>query len=264
VPTVLITGASRGIGRATALWLAARGWHVFAGVRRPEDGEALVASGTGQITPVTLDISDDEQVAGLETVLPGTLDAVVNNAGVVVGGPVEAVPVSELRRQLEINVVAQAAVTQAVLPRLRASRGRLVYVSSVSGLIATPMMGPYSASKFALEEMVDALRMEVKPWGIRVSLVLPAQTDTDLWRGAEQELDASTAALAPNHRELYAKHIAGSQDDPAFDKGSRPRRRCGGHDREGAHCLAAAGPLRGRGQRPGPGDLRPRAADADP
>jgi NAD(P)-dependent dehydrogenase (short-subunit alcohol dehydrogenase family) len=209
VLTVLITGASRGIGRATTMWLAARGWHVFAAVRRPEDGEALVASATGQITPVMLDISDDEQVAALETALPGTLDAVVNNAGVVVAGPVEAVPVSELRRQLEINVIAQAAVTQAVLPRLRASRGRLVFVSSVSGLIATPMFGPYSASKFALEAMVDALRLEVKPWGIRVSLVLPAQTDTDLWRGAEQELDETTAALAPNHRELYAKHIDG-------------------------------------------------------
>jgi NAD(P)-dependent dehydrogenase (short-subunit alcohol dehydrogenase family) len=113
---------------------------------------------------VQLDITDDEQVAALVNVLPDTLNAVVNNAGVVVAGPVEVVPVAELRRQLEINVVGQAAVTQAVLPRLRSSRGRLVFVSSVSGLIATPMFGPYSASKFALEAMVDALRMELAPW----------------------------------------------------------------------------------------------------
>jgi NAD(P)-dependent dehydrogenase (short-subunit alcohol dehydrogenase family) len=209
VPTVLITGASRGIGRATTLWLAARGWDVFAGVRTPEDGAALVAPASGRITPVQIDITDEQQVAALDGVLPSSLNAVVNNAGIVVAGPLEAVPVSELRRQLEINVVGQAAVTQAVLPRLRASRGRLVFVSSVSGLIATPMFGPYSASKFALEAMVDALRMEVKPWGIGVSLVLPAQTDTDLWRHAEQDLDEATASLTPAHRELYAKHIAG-------------------------------------------------------
>jgi NAD(P)-dependent dehydrogenase (short-subunit alcohol dehydrogenase family) len=209
VQTVLITGASRGIGRATTMWLAGRGWHVYAGVRSPEDGAALGAPASGQITPVQLDITDDEQVAALVNVLPDTLNAVVNNAGVVVAGPVEAVPVAELRRQLEINVVGQAAVTQAVLPRLRFSRGRLVFVSSVSGLIATPMFGPYSASKFALEAMVDALRMELAPWGIRVALVEPAQTDTDLWRHAEQDLDEAAAGLTPAHRELYAKHIAG-------------------------------------------------------
>lgn len=209
MPTVLITGASRGIGRAAALGLAAREWQVFAGVRRPEDGTPLAAAAPGQITPVTLDITDSEQVAALDAVLPAHLDGVVNNAGVVVAGPVEAVPISELRRQLEVNVVAQAAMTQAVLPRLRASRGRLVFVSSVSGRVATPMFGPYSASKFALEALVDALRIEVRPWGIRVSLIEPAQTDTDLWRHAEQDLDTFVAELNPWHRELYAKHITG-------------------------------------------------------
>lgn len=209
MPTVLITGASRGIGRATALWLADRGWDVYAGVRQAQDGDALAEGGAGRITPLQLDITDAAQVAALDDALPARLDAVVNNAGVVVAGPVEAVPVAELRRQLEVNVVGQATVTQALLPRLRASRGRVVFVSSVSGLIATPMFGPYSASKFALEAMVDALRMEVAPWGIRVVLVQPAQTDTDLWRHAEQDLDQTAATLSPAHRELYARHIAG-------------------------------------------------------
>ena len=148
-------------------------------------------------------------MAALDQRLPHDLDAVVNNAGVVVGGPIEAIPASELRRQLEVNVVGQAAVTQAVLPRLRASKGRIVFVSSLSGLVATPMMGAYNASKFALEGMADALRMELAPWGIRVVLVEPAQTDTDLWRKADADLDDAVASLTAEHRELYAKHIEG-------------------------------------------------------
>ncbi|MEO8968965.1 MAG: SDR family NAD(P)-dependent oxidoreductase, partial [Solirubrobacteraceae bacterium] len=135
MPTVLITGASRGIGRATASWLAARGWDVIAGVRSAADGATLAAAAPGRITPVTLDITDEAQLAALAGQLPERLDAVVNNAGVVVAGPVEAIPVAELRRQLEINVVGQAAVTQAVLPRLRAAQGRVVFVSSVSGRV---------------------------------------------------------------------------------------------------------------------------------
>ncbi len=209
MPSVLVTGAARGIGRATALRLAAAGWDVIAGLRRPEDGDQLVAPHPDRIRPLALDVTDDAQVAALDGSLPATLDAVVNNAGVVVAGPLEAVPTAELRRQLEVNVVGQAAVTQAVLPRLRASRGRVVFISSLSGRVATPMFGPYNASKFALEGLADALRMEVAPWGIRVVLVEPAQTDTDLWRHAERDLDDAVASLSPAHRELYAKHIAG-------------------------------------------------------
>src|SRR5437588_12997424 len=118
MPTVLVTGAARGIGRATTLRLASRGWDVIAGVRRAEDGDALAGSAPERITAAMLDVTDEAQVAALEQALPAQLDAIVNNAGVVVGGPLEAVPLSELRQQLEVNVVGQAAVTQAVLPRL--------------------------------------------------------------------------------------------------------------------------------------------------
>lgn len=209
MPSVLVTGAARGIGRATVLRLAGDGWDVIAGVRRPEDGQPLIEAQPDRVSAVTLDVTDPEQVAALDGVLPERLDALVNNAGVVVGGPVEAVPPSELRRQFEVNVVGQVAVTQAVLPRLRASRGRIVFVSSLSGRVSTPMTGAYSASKFALEALADATRMELAPWGVRVALVEPAQTDTDMWRSADDALTESVAQLAPAHRDLYAKHIAG-------------------------------------------------------
>jgi short chain dehydrogenase len=135
--TVLVTGAARGIGRATALRLADAGWDVIAGVRGAEDGETLAQERPGRISSLILDITDGSHVAALNSALPERLDAVVNNAGVAVGGPIEAVPLSELRRQLDVNVVGQAAVTQAVLPRLRETRGRLVFVSSLSGRVAS-------------------------------------------------------------------------------------------------------------------------------
>jgi NAD(P)-dependent dehydrogenase (short-subunit alcohol dehydrogenase family) len=207
--TVLVTGAARGIGRATALRLAKAGWDVLAGVRKEADGAALMAESPDRLTPVLLDITSAEDVAALAERLPETLDAVVNNAGVAVGGPVEVLPIDEWRRQFETNLFGQVAVTQAVLPRLRAARGRIVFVSSVSGRVATPMTGAYNASKFALEGMADALRLELRPWGIKVSLVEPAQTDTDVWRRADTELEDTAATLPPAHRELYARHIDG-------------------------------------------------------
>ena len=211
MPTALITGASRGIGRATAFRLAAAGWDVIGGVRDEEAGESLIQGSGGTITPVVLDITDDGQVAALEQVLPATLDAVVNNAGVVVGGPVEGVPIPEFRRQLEVNLIGQVAVTQAVLPRIRAARGRIVFVSSLSGWISSPMVGAYSASKFGLEGMADALRIELRPWHIPVVLVEPAQTSTDMWHNAMDQVDATVAMMTPDHRRLYAKHIEGQR-----------------------------------------------------
>ncbi|HEU4974049.1 MAG TPA: SDR family NAD(P)-dependent oxidoreductase [Baekduia sp.] len=211
MPSVLITGAARGIGRAAALRLARAGWTVHAGVRQAADGvELAVAAGAGtRITPVVLDVADAAQVAALDAVLPGRLDAVVNNAGIAVGGPIEGLDLAELRRGLEVNVVGAVAVTQAVLPRLRASRGRVVFVSSVSGRVSSPMLGAYSASKFALEAIADALRVEVRPWGIAVVLIEPGAIDTDMWRTAMDTVAETEAGLAPAVRGLYARHLAG-------------------------------------------------------
>ena len=161
------------------------------------------------MSAVILDVTDADDIANLSQSLPQRLDAVVNNAGVVVAGPIETVTPEEWRKQLDINVVGALAVTQAVLPRLRESRGRVVFISSVNGRISMPMLGPYCASKFALEAAVDALRLEVKAWGIPVVLVEPAQTDTDMWRTADDMVLETEAAMSPEHRELYAKHIAG-------------------------------------------------------
>lgn len=177
---------------------------MYAGVRRHED-----APDSERITPVLLDVTDEQQIAALDGVLPQHLDAVVNNAGIVVDGPIEAIAPSELRRQLEVNVVGQVAVTQAILPRLRASRGRVLFVSSSSGRVVAPWLGAYSASKFALEAVADALRIELRPWGIKVILIEPGNTDTDLWREAGGQLQATAAALSDEHRELYAAHIEG-------------------------------------------------------
>lgn len=208
MPSVLVTGASRGIGKTIATRLAANGWDVIAGVRTEDDGARLRAEDS-RLTPIILDVTNADHLAALDDSLPQWLDAVVNNAGVVVGGPMEAVPAAELRRQLEINVVGQIAVTQAVLPRLRRSRGRIVFISSLNGRIVLPLTGPYCASKFALEAAADALRLELKPWGIHVVVVEPAQTDTDIWRTADALMDETAAAMSSDARGLYERHLDG-------------------------------------------------------
>ncbi len=208
MPSVLVTGAGRGIGRTIADELARRGWDVIAGVRSAADA-AAVGAVHERITGVILDVTDEEHLAALDALLPARLDAVVNNAGIVVAGPMEAVTTDGWRKQLDVNVIGQLAVTRAVLPRLRESQGRVVFISSVNGRLSTPLTGAYSASKFALEAAADALRMELAPWRIPVVLIEPAQTDTDMWRTADTMVADVEAQLTPQLRELYARHVAG-------------------------------------------------------
>ena len=209
MPSVLVTGASRGIGRAIVEHLASSGWDVIAGVRSEQDAAAITAVAPQRVSAVILDVTDADDIAKLSASLPDRLDALVNNAGIVVAGPVEAVTADEWRKQLEINVIGQFAVTRAVLPLLRRARGRIVFISSVNGRISMPMLGPYCASKFALEAGADALRLELRAWGIPVVLVEPAQTDTDMWRTADDMVLQTEAAMSPEHRMLYARHIVG-------------------------------------------------------
>jgi NAD(P)-dependent dehydrogenase (short-subunit alcohol dehydrogenase family) len=211
--SVLITGAGRGIGKATALRLAKAGWTVHAGVRKDEDGAALVEAlgddATGSIIPVALDVTVDDSIAAAAETLPAKLDAVVNNAGIVIDGPVESLTRERLTQQFDVNVAGAVAVTRAVLPKIRAAKGRIVFISSVSGRISTPWTGAYNSSKFALEGMADALRMELRPWKIKVSLIEPANTQTDLWGGAQQMFDDGVEAMTPEERALYKGHMKG-------------------------------------------------------
>ncbi|BBZ20152.1 SDR family NAD(P)-dependent oxidoreductase [Mycolicibacterium gadium] len=209
MPTALVTGASRGIGKGIVEHLAARGWDVIAGVRSQQDADAVTKHDPQRVSSVILDVTSADDIAALEQSLPEQLDAVVNNAGIAVGGAMETLSPDEWRKQLEINVIGALAVTQAVLPRLRRSRGRVVFISSVNGRLSMPLVGAYAASKFALEAAADALRMELNPWKIRVIVVEPAQTDTDMWRTADTMVEDLEAGLTPEHRGLYAKHIAG-------------------------------------------------------
>ena len=208
MPSVLVSGASRGIGESIATHLAAKGWDVFAGVRSDRDADK-VSGQNPRITPVILDVTNPEHVAALYDSLPERLDAVVNNAAVVMTGPMEAVAPAELRRQLEVNVVGQVAVTQAVLPRLRRSHGRIVFVSSLNGRVCFPLLGAYCASKFALEAVADALRIELKPWDIPVVIVEPAQTKTDMWHTANTSTEQMGTAMTAEMRQLYAGHLPG-------------------------------------------------------
>jgi NAD(P)-dependent dehydrogenase (short-subunit alcohol dehydrogenase family) len=224
VPAVLVTGASRGIGRATALRLARSGWEVNATVRSAADGEGLVAEAGGAgLSALELDVTDDEGIAAFGARLPERLDAIVNNAGIVVSGPLETLSAAELRHQFDVNVVGAVALTNLVLPKLRASRGRIVFLSSLSGLISTPMTGAYNASKFAIEAIADAWRLELRRWGVKVILVEPAMTDTDLWRKAPQTQIEAEAEMATEHRELYAEHLDGLRKTiPRMQKMAKP------------------------------------------
>lgn len=209
MPSVLVTGAGRGIGLAITRHMSALGWEVYAGAR--SEGALRELADLPRVNPIRLDISDRDSVAALPDALPSALDGVVNNAGVVVNGPVEGLTLDDLSWQLEVNVVAQIAVTQAVLPKIRAAKGRIVFISSVSGLITTPGTGAYCASKYALESLADALRMELRPWGIAVSLVEPGPIRTDIWGEILVDHDRMVARLADEHRALYAPQLKGTR-----------------------------------------------------
>ena len=208
MPSVLVTGAGRGIGAAIALRLARGGWTVFAGVRDDRPGEGLPLEDHA-ITRVLLDVTDDTHVAALTDHLPDRLDALVNNAGIGVLGPVEALSVPDFRRQFEVNLFGQVAVTQAVLPQIRAAGGRIVVISSTGGRAPVPMEGAYCASKSAVEAVADVLRVELRPWHVDVSVVEPGPTDTGPWREIQPMLHAMEQGMTTSHRELYAQHISG-------------------------------------------------------
>jgi NAD(P)-dependent dehydrogenase (short-subunit alcohol dehydrogenase family) len=209
---VLITGASTGIGRATALHLDARGWRVFAGVRREEDAASLLEAGSERLVPLMLDVTDAEQIAGAAErvgaeVGEAGLDGLVNNAGIAVPGPLETLPIEDFKRQIDVNLTAQVAVTQAMLPAIRLARGRIVFITSIGGLMAFPMFGAYHAAKFGLEAVGDVFRQELRPWRIPVSIVEPGSIATPIWERGDAEVDALAARAGDDHMDLYGEAI---------------------------------------------------------
>jgi NAD(P)-dependent dehydrogenase (short-subunit alcohol dehydrogenase family) len=210
---VLVTGASSGIGRASALRLDRLGFKVYAGVRKDADGKELKQKAKGALTPVSLDVTDEASIAAADKIVTKGagqrgLAGLVNNAGIVVPGPLEFLPIEDLRSQIEVNVIGQIAVTQAFLPLLRKGRGRIVNIGSISGRIAAPFTGAYNASKFALEALTDSLRMELKPWGISVSIIEPGAIDTRMWEKGQDAADVLLEKLPKEGHELYDPAVA--------------------------------------------------------
>ncbi len=217
---LVVTGASSGIGLACASRLARAGWTVFGGVRSDEAAGALRASG---IEPLRLDVTDAGQVASAAEAVGSELHGLVDNAGIAIAAPLELVPLDELRRQLEVNVVGQVAVTQAFLPALRRARGRVVLMGSIGGRSALPFLGPYAASKHALEAIADSLRLELAPLGVAVSIVEPASIATAIWEKGAARADELGRDFDPGTASLYAERVArlrevalsrGPGDDP--------------------------------------------------
>lgn len=206
---VVVTGASSGIGAAAAERFAREGFVTFAGVRNDADA-ARVAAMHANMRPLRLDVTDRASIdAAAATVAAGglSLRAVVNNAGVAVAGPLEFLPVDELRRQFEVNLFGPIAVSQAFLPQLRASRGRLIFVGSISGRLAVPFIAPYSASKFALRALTDALRVELGPAGVAVTLVEPGSVKTPIWSKGRASRPRFEALLPARATELYGPQL---------------------------------------------------------
>lgn len=211
--SVLVTGASTGIGAATAVHLDRRGHRVFAGVRREADAERLRRVASERLTPVFLDVTDDSEIESVAKALRGELgdaglDGLVNNAGIAIGGPLEFTPLAEWRRQFDVNVFGQIALTKALIPMLRNATGRIVFMSSISGRVSTPLMGPYGASKHAIEAIGQSLREELRPWSIRVAVVEPGAVKTAIWEKGRAYADAIEAAAPPEEFELYGDRFA--------------------------------------------------------
>jgi len=212
--SILVTGASTGIGEACALHFDRLGWQVFAGVRRDEDGDRIRGKATGSLRPVNMDVTDQASVERAAKEIGAALNgagltAVVNNAGIAVGGPVEYLQLDELRRQLEVNVIGQVGVTQAAMPLIRQSgaRGRIVFMGSIGGRISSPLVAPYNASKHAIEAIAEAMRHELAETGIRVVVVEPGAVRTPIWDQGQSSADEIEARLPPEAMERYGDAV---------------------------------------------------------
>ena len=205
---VVITGASSGIGEECALYMSKLGFHVFAGVRKENDGQKLRLKAVNHLEPILMDVTDEQSIAGAfaqvaDVVGNSGIVGLVNNAGVAFGVPLELIPIDDLRQQLEVNVIGTIAVIQKFLPLLRSGKGRIVNIGSISGLMAEPFFGLYSASKHALEAFTDSLREELRPWNISVSIIEPGCVLTPIWEKSLGKTRDYLTNLSPEEHLLY-------------------------------------------------------------
>jgi NAD(P)-dependent dehydrogenase (short-subunit alcohol dehydrogenase family) len=210
---VVVTGTSTGIGAATALHLAEEGFRVFAGVRRKPDGEALQAQTSVALTPLIIDVTDEKTIAAAATTVADAvgergLAGLVNNAGIAKPAPLELQPMADFRAQLEVNLFGPVAMIQAFLPLIRRGGGRIVNVGSIGGILVLPLNGAYSASKFGMRAISDALRLELRQWNIHVSLIEVAPVETAIFGKTYAELDGLEMKLGETGFRLYEEQIA--------------------------------------------------------
>jgi NAD(P)-dependent dehydrogenase (short-subunit alcohol dehydrogenase family) len=221
--TVLVTGASTGIGAGCAVGLARRGYRVFAGVRKTEDGERLVKQAQENLEPIRIDVTQADTIEAARAQIEEAteergLDALMNNAGISVASPIEFLALDDLRLQLDVNVVGQVAVTQAFLPLIRRARGCILITGSVGGFVATPFLGAYCMSKYAMEAFADSLRMELKPQGIRVVLLEPAAIASEIWDKGSAAAEPYQTNPPPGFMERYGPFLEGVQKFAAEGK----------------------------------------------
>ncbi|MEO3892208.1 SDR family oxidoreductase [Nonomuraea sp. B5E05] len=217
---VVVTGASSGIGQATAVRLANAGYHVFAGVRKESDGTALQLLTTGSLTPLILDVTDAERVAEAarevdKSGLP--LAGLVNNAGIGLAWPMEVIPPETLRWQYEVNVVGQVAVIQAFLPLLRRATGRIINIGSVGDRLTLPFGAPLCSSKWAFASITEALRLELRPWSVHVVLVEPASIHTSAIHKLRHDVEDVVAQMTDDQRTHYEASYR-SMTDMAYER----------------------------------------------
>jgi NAD(P)-dependent dehydrogenase (short-subunit alcohol dehydrogenase family) len=233
---IVVTGASTGIGEATAHHLAGLGFNVFAGVRKDADGERIAGQ---RIEPLKIDVTDQASVdAAVVTVTQAAgntgLTALVNNAGIAVAAPLEFIDIGQFERQLDVNVTGVLRATQGFMPLIRQARGRIVNISSIGGRVAIPLVGPYAASKFAVEGLSDSLRRELRPWNIKVALIEPGAVATPIWDKSLDESQAMIDQAPPEMLERYGEIVE------AITKESRKNATDGVPPREVAEAVAHA------------------------
>jgi NAD(P)-dependent dehydrogenase (short-subunit alcohol dehydrogenase family) len=232
--TVLVTGASTGIGEATVLHLRELGFDPVAAVRKDKDAERLEGHG---LRTTRIDVTDADQIAAARDALGDEpLAGLVNNAGIAVAAPLEFIPIDRLRQQLEINLIGQAAVTQAFLPAVRRGRGRIVNVSSIGGRVALPLVSPYNASKFGLEGLSDSLRRELRPQGIDVILIEPGGVKTPIWDKAGRLADEMLTVGMP----AEAERLYGQMIEAVRSRTARIAQETGMEPREVAEAIGTA------------------------